>query len=76
MDRGRHPTGTDLQLLVVLLRRVHLNLEGVDLQQLSSLLQVVITLDRLQHDVSSGVVSTSEAGCRSAEVVPSSEERC
>ena len=36
-----------LQLLVVLLRRVHLDLERVDLQQLRPLLQVVVAIVRL-----------------------------
>ena len=35
------------EFLVVLLRRVHLNLEGVDLQELSALLEVVLALVRL-----------------------------
>ena len=36
-----------LELLVVLLRRVHLDLERVDLQQLRPLLQVVVAIVRL-----------------------------
>ena len=39
-----------LQLLVVLLRRVHLDLQRVDLQQLGPLLHVVFTRIRLRSD--------------------------
>ena len=40
-----------LELLVVLLRRVHLDLERVDLQQLRALLQVVVAVVRLTAGV-------------------------